>query len=78
MKLSCIDTSYQSVATGMLQSVCSAIRGSLNDLIENIDNPIINVAFITYDETIRFYQLRVFFSLLSLYLGRSYAKANDL
>lgn len=49
----------------MLQSVCSAIRGSLTDLIENINNPIINVAFITYDETIRFYQLRVLFSSLS-------------
>lgn len=57
----------------MLQSVCSAIRGSLTDLIENINNPIINVAFITYDETIRFYQLRVLFSSLSLLLGRSYS-----
>lgn len=48
----------------MLQTICSAIRASLDDLIANVNNSTINVGFMTFDQTIHFYKLSVFPSFL--------------
>lgn len=50
----------------MLQTICSAIRASLDDLIANVNNSTINVGFMTFDQTIHFYKLSVLLSYLLL------------
>lgn len=50
--------SYQAVASGMLATLCAAIKNSLDGLVEMCSNTTINLGFITFDSTVHFYQLR--------------------
>lgn len=55
--------SYQSVASGMLETACEAIRASLDNLIAMCGNSIITVGFMTFDSAVHFYQIAVLFFL---------------
>lgn len=46
------------MASGMLQTICTAIRASIDDLIATCNNSTINVGFITFDQSVHFYQLK--------------------
>ena len=50
--------SYQSVASGMLATVCAAVKNSLDGLVEMCGTTAINVGFLTFDSAVHFYQLR--------------------
>lgn len=51
-----IDVSLQAVASGMVASVCETILANIDNLTGDSRR---RVAFITYDNTIHFYNLKV-------------------
>ena len=42
----------------MLDTICSSIRASIPDFIASVNNSTINIGFVTFDQSIHFYQLK--------------------
>lgn len=50
---------YQSVASGLVSTVCAAVKNSLDGLLAMCDHGTVNVAFLAFDSAVHFYQLSV-------------------